>query len=370
MISSSTRPSSYVQQIDQFGLTFAAEPEKNQEKITLFLRKNAQLTLDPEAVTSLDQLREIILKSGHACANVLATKINAFALYFMTKNLPVEIRGNILMQMEISEKDLYLFNDRDRVEWINRTTQIPEIFFNEIKLGSLLKTNGERLNRLKQYTVSFNVLNSLLTLAPNLKELTLDRCIIQHDQYKFFFQTLNPALLTSLELKAIRIPEQESFTPFLVRFTSLTKLSLALNRLEAVDLIPLIMLENLKALDLRNNPIGHLGIRYLLSLKNLKELNLSATYIMDQDAVLLVNFEQLEVLILNDNWIRNEGARVLVALPKLKELSLAGNYVDDSTQRIMRNRFKQTHPMGVTVHFSNPFASSDDAGGYGYSDVA
>jgi hypothetical protein len=109
----------------------------------------------------------------------------------------------------------------------------------------------------------------------------------------------------------------------------LETLSLANNRLTAIDLRPIENCSGLKKLFLDGNQIHEINLNPLKACRNLKTLGLSNNQLTEVDLAPLTKMNDLEYIYLNDNQITEIDLFPLHRCYKLKGINLQGNLLKD-----------------------------------------
>lgn len=125
-------------------------------------------------------------------------------------------------------------------------------------------------------------------------------------------------------------------------------LNLRTNRLSGADLRPLDKLQNLRVLDLANNPLGSEGgaaLETILSSKHVRALSVSKTEMTDAGLATLVEsgaLRHVRSLDLRANKLTNKSVQALrsmvARLPSLRTLQLGGNAVSPPQAKRLREK--------------------------------
>jgi Leucine-rich repeat (LRR) protein len=188
--------------------------------------------------------------------------------------------------------------------------------FPTINLGSNKLTKFECRSTLKFVFIE-------LKNNPNLKELELGDCIINHLDVS-----------DCVNLKSVKFTDNlVGFTAHNVKFDELdftntkelSSLKLINNSLNADMLNAVMKLENLTTLDISGNSIGPLNISTFAKLKNLSTLGLKSTNISNIKFGTFSHQTNVRVLDISDNNLGSFDMQMIFSMNSLTTLDVSGN---------------------------------------------
>ncbi|XP_062401594.1 toll-like receptor 22 [Sardina pilchardus] len=210
--------------------------------------------------------------------------------------------------------------------------QLWEIYLGHNKMHTISSLAFEGLNQLQALRVSNNpitVLNNILNVLPNLKQLDMSFNKIIH------LACFDFSNITRLYLYNNNILKIQPCT--FNKLTKLEVLKLSSNKLVSLENIFNNSLPNLKVLDLEGNKISHVTFEVFSGLRSLEDLILANNQIKSISKNAFKGLKSLKSLDLKSNKIKqktlqNQG--LFLGMPNLEVLNLARNSISFSSQEL------------------------------------